>query len=87
MTDKVLMPKELTAENGAKYIFMGEFSVLTEINCTECGFIEMQEAGIDHDEECDICDGSGVYEQKITIDWTTIKDIYKMAVDKLGESK
>ena len=57
MNDKILMPKELTAENGAKGLLIGEFYEETELSCLEC---EGDEAA-----ECEICgDGSGQYIQK-----------------------
>lgn len=57
--DDVLMPRSLTTENGAKYHFIGEFSVTAE--------------SIDEDGE--------IYINTIPIPWSTIKDIYKKAVE------
>jgi len=53
-TDTVMMPRELTTENGAKGLFIGEFYATSP---------------------------SG---ERSVIEWTTIKEIYAMAVDKLG---
>ena len=78
MKDKILMPKELTAENGAKSLMMGEFFEEIVLDCTECD-------GSDLGDECDYCDGSGVYTHRVRVSWTTIKDIYKMAVKHLCE--
>ncbi len=78
--DIVIMPKELTAENGAKALLIGEFfeEVETE-NPDYCG------CG-----ECDFCeenpDEEETYLQKVYVSWTTIKEIYKKAVDKLRVS-
>lgn len=54
--DHVIMPKRLTAENGAKALINGEF-------------IED--------------DGEG---NNVVVKWTTIKDIYKMAVKHLSKT-
>ena len=82
MSETVVMPKELTAENGAKYIFMGEFHTEVRSDCQEC-------EGLGHEdteemEECDNCDGAGSFTNKIPIDWTTIKEIYALAVKHFG---
>ncbi len=69
----VIMPAELTAENGAKSAMMGEFSINFPIDCS-----------CDGDEDCSICDGSGEYLRKINIPWTSIKEIYKFAVENFG---
>lgn len=61
--DKIIMPKELTAENGAKALMMGEFIIYREMFDSE------------NDES---------YTMEIPVDWTTIKQIYKIAVDNLG---
>ncbi|HHC0683259.1 TPA: molecular chaperone DnaJ, partial [Salmonella enterica] len=45
----VMVPKKLTAENGAKSLLSGEFLETTFISCPECFA----------DEECESCDGSG----------------------------
>lgn len=45
MKDMILMPRELTAENGAKAILIGEFSETIELRCPECD---------GDDKECDI---------------------------------
>jgi len=77
-SDHVLMPKSLTAENGAKSLFMGEFSEQMEMTCPECADEE------EHDEDCVICNGSVQYLQKVPVSWSTVKDIYAMAVSKLA---
>tara|TARA_R110002072_G_scaffold287391_1_gene453010 strand:- start:268 stop:972 length:705 start_codon:yes stop_codon:yes gene_type:complete len=68
-TEGVAMPKELTAENGAKALMMGEFYETVEIgNEAFCG------CGT-----CDFCiecpDEPESTLQKIPISWTTIKEI------------
>lgn len=79
MSDTVIMPKELTAENGGKSLMMGEFHVEHESPCMECADLD------DWDEEdCIYCNGSNVVTNKITIDWATIKAIYAKAVDHFG---
>ena len=78
MDDKVLMPKELTAENGAKKLFIGEFKESITLTCAECD--EFGES-----EECDVCGGEGTYEQEVPITWATIKQIYSWAIANFGE--
>lgn len=78
--DAVVMPSALTAENGAKALLSGEFAEgITVANEDYCG------CG-----ECDFCleycDGTEEETVKlmIPVSWTTIKAIYKMAVEHLG---
>lgn len=73
-TKTVMMPRELTAENGAKAALMGEFAIGFPVKCCCEG----------EDADCEICGGSGEYRQQINVPWTTIKDIYKAAVKHLG---
>ncbi len=73
--NSVPMPKELTAENGAKYIFMGEFKETIPMKCPEC-------YDLDDDEECEECDQT----MDVTIGWDTIKSIYALAVKKLAST-
>ncbi|MEZ0147995.1 MAG: hypothetical protein AB9Q22_10015 [Candidatus Reddybacter sp.] len=73
----VMMPRALTAENGAKHALIGEFFELTDVPCPDC------EYGI-NDEDCETCEGHSLVQKKIYIEWTTIKDIYKKAVELLG---
>lgn len=74
MTNKtVLMPIELTAENGAKAALMGEFFEWKEIHC---GHGSSYEAS-----RCSVCDGAGYYVERHMISWTTIKAIYAKAVE------
>ena len=69
MTDKVNLPKELTAENGAKALLMGEFKETVDHDCQEC-----------YGDGCSDCNGEGYVTQSITISWSNIKDIYAMVV-------
>ena len=62
----VIVPKKLTAENGAKGVISGEFSETTFISCPECF----------GDDDCETCDGSGRIEIKVPVSWTTIKTIW-----------
>lgn len=68
---QVLMPAVLTSENGAKYAMMGEFHEVVELECTACD---------GDNEDCDVCEGNGAYNHHVTVSWSTIKDIYKRAV-------
>ncbi|HGB8253825.1 TPA: hypothetical protein ACIWEK_003432 [Salmonella enterica subsp. enterica serovar Enteritidis] len=63
--DWVMVPKKLTAENGAKNVLSGEFLETTFISCPECFA----------DEECESCDGSGRIKIEVPVSWTTIKAI------------
>lgn len=66
----VIVPKKLTAENGAKGVLSGEFSETTFISCPECF----------GDDDCDTCDGSGRIEIKLPVTWTTIKSIWDKGI-------
>jgi len=80
MTDETMkLPVELTAENGAKGLLMGEFFEEIELDNTDycgCG-------------ECDCCvEGLGedeAYTQKVPVSWTTIKEIYAKIVVYYGD--
>lgn len=67
----VVVPKRLTAENGAKFLLVGEFSETKFINCTECF----------GDAECETCDGSGRIEISVPVSWTNIKAIWAKGVE------
>ncbi|EFH1313170.1 DUF550 domain-containing protein [Escherichia coli] len=62
----VMVPKRLTAENGAKGVLSGEFSETTFISCQECF----------GDDDYETCDCSGRIEIKVPVSWTTIKTIW-----------
>ncbi|WP_057649593.1 hypothetical protein [Yersinia frederiksenii] len=70
-----IMPESLTAENGAKGALSGEFFTETDITCEECG------GDCDEDDPCEHCNDLGIQTVRAVIGWSTIKDIYKMAVD------
>ena len=74
-----IMPRRLTAENGAKALLLGEFTLEVTMDCPECS--EMEEPS----EGCEICDGEGEYGQKHTISWDQIKFIYSKAVEGLAK--
>ncbi len=73
-----LMPKQLTAENGAKALLLGEFKLEVTQECTECRELDEPVEG------CEICDGEGEYGQRHTIPWDMIKFIYSEAVKGLA---
>ena len=73
--DFVRVPKELTAENGAKYLFSGEFYEDNTVSCTEC-----DNGVIDDHETCQTCEGQGEFTYKAFVSWTTIKAIWKMGI-------
>lgn len=75
-----VMPRRLTAENGAKAILLGEFKVHVTQECRECAELD------EPDEHCEICDGEGEYCQHHTISWDQIKFIYSKAVEGLAVS-
>lgn len=75
------MPESLTAENGAKGLLIGEFYSEIELdNPDHCG------CG-----RCDCCieglDEDATYVQRVPVSWSTIKDIYAMAVKHLASGK
>ena len=68
----VVMPRALTAENGAKAALIGEFSEQLAITCpngNDCG-----------DSDCEYCAGFGVQRFDVDVTWATIKAIYAAAV-------
>lgn len=67
----VMVPKRLTAENGATGVLSGEFSETTFISCQECF----------GDDDCDTCDGSGRIEIKVPVTWSTIKSIWDKGIE------
>jgi hypothetical protein len=75
MSDKVIMPRELTAENGAKALMMGEF------------FETIQVANPDYcdDETSPYNEEPETLSDKVTISWTSIKGIYKKAVEHFAK--
>lgn len=73
-----LMPRRLTAENGAKALLLGEFKLEVTRECPEC--LELDEPV----EGCEVCDGEGEYAQRHTIPWDKIKFIYSEAVKGLA---
>jgi len=79
--ERILMPKRLTAENGAKALFRGEFH---ETEWQECGHCDGAGWDEEYSQNCGACDGTGEIKQKTPVSWTTIKEIYALAVEKLG---
>ncbi|WP_433884312.1 hypothetical protein [Pseudomonas vranovensis] len=73
-----LMPRQLTAENGAKALLLGEFKLQVTRECPECQELEEPLEG------CEVCDGGGEYAQRHTIPWDQIKFIYSEAVKGLA---
>lgn len=73
-----LMPKRLTAENGAKALLLGEFKLEVTQECPECRELDEPVEG------CEICDGEGEYGQRHIIPWDKIKYIYSEAVKGLA---
>jgi len=80
---KIIMPDRLTAENGAKAALIGEFKELVTVTCCNCG--GSGEDPYDDCEDCEDCRGAGSYTISVPVKWTTIKEIYKKAVELLGE--
>jgi hypothetical protein len=75
--DRLLMPVALTAENGAKGLLAGEFFEEFPITCQFCNG--------NSEEYCEECGNTGAQTIKIPVSWTTIKRIYAMAVNHLGQ--
>lgn len=69
------MPSELTAENGAKKLLIGEFKIESYTECPECF------DGDDWEDTCDLCEGNGQIRVDKDVPWTMIKEIYKAVVD------
>ena len=76
---QILMPTALTAENGAKKLMMGEFSVKVDYTCTLCKPNEPED-------DCPICLGGGTFSENHPIEWPTMKAIYAKAASELGEA-
>ncbi|WP_052417250.1 hypothetical protein [Cellvibrio mixtus] len=74
--DLVVMPKTLTAENGAKSALISEFHVTSEQTCSYCEGEGKASDGTD----CIDCDGGGTQILFHDVPWDTIKNIYKKAV-------
>lgn len=66
----VMVPKKLTAENGAKSALIGEFNLEYTLTCHEC-----------FGEGCEDCNDEGRWINSIPVDWTTIKAIWAKAVE------
>jgi len=79
----VLMPSQLTAENGAKYLLIGEFNTKFEEPCPDCDGGEHRDLETDR---CGTCDDTGIITITTPIEWTTIKEIYAMVVNKFSKS-
>lgn len=77
LSDYILMPRSLTAANGAKTLLSGEHSESIELPCAECD-------PDDRDDECEMCGGAGIYIQHVPISWSRIKLIYAQAVEGLA---
>lgn len=75
-TKKILMPRELTAENGAKGALIGEFSVKFPMQCPFCREND--------NESCDHCNNTGQLFHEVNVPWITIKEIYARAVECFG---
>ncbi|CAI2470448.1 DUF551 domain-containing protein [Serratia liquefaciens] len=65
-----MMPLTLTAENGAKAVLSGEFSTTRVVICPECD-----------GDGCSDCDGRGDWYESQSIEWITVKEIYRRAVE------
>jgi len=79
----ITMPERLTAENGAKGLLSGDFSITIQVhNPDYCG------CG-DKEGDCDFCDefpdASPTLPQEIPVPWTVIKAIYAKAADNLKQ--
>ncbi len=70
-----IMPKTLTAGNGAKGALIGEFYTEHFVRCDECDSEGSEDA------PCEECNNQGGHSERTYIDWPTLKNIYRMAVD------
>lgn len=73
----VLMPKRLTAENGAKAAMIAEFYEEITVRCPDCD-------NCDEDQYCAGCNDEGTVQQPVQVQWDTIKQIYTRAVELLA---
>jgi len=78
-SDKVLLPRALTAENGSKAALIGEFSETTKVYCSECG------GDYKTMDDCETCGGTGAEFISVLVSWTTIKAIYAKVVEHFTE--
>lgn len=76
---EIIMPTELTAENGAKAALIGEFCEHVPIVCPNC-VVSGESNG------CEVCGGSGEVVLDVPVSWATIKKIYSAAVKLLGKT-
>jgi hypothetical protein len=81
------MPKELTEENGAKKILLGEFSETIREECPECSGDGYYLPGAGSLIHCDLCDGRGSHIVTIPVQWTTIKDLYARIVKAVEDGE
>jgi hypothetical protein len=77
--EAVLLPRKLTAENGAKSLLMGEFSEKVQVACAQCADIP--------EDSCPDCNGTGYVDGEVPVSWDTLKRIYAMVVEHLGASE
>ncbi|MFT8945973.1 MAG: hypothetical protein ABF876_05250 [Acetobacter aceti] len=75
----MLMPGYKSFCNEFKGAMMGEFSEAQVVRCWECD-------GEQDKDSCEVCAGTGETTVKVPVSWTTIKEIYKRAVDLAGKS-
>jgi hypothetical protein len=90
LSDYVLMPKRLTAENGAKGALSGEFKESVQVTCPVCDGSgddpDFDGDPTEHGGACLECNGEGTVAQNVPVSWDTIKDIYKAAVALLAKA-
>lgn len=72
-----IVPRNLTAENGAKSALSGEFNEIKTISCPEC-------LG---DDDCESCDGSGSIKIEVPVSWTTIKAIWAKGIEQFNPAR
>jgi DnaJ-class molecular chaperone len=77
--DTTKLPTELTAKNGAKALLIGEFFEEIHLDCCDCNGEGVTQIG--SPEQCETCGGTGVITQRVDVEWTTIKAIYKKIVE------
>jgi hypothetical protein len=82
LMETVVMPKELTADNGAKAALIGEFHVMLPVACDVCNGTGED---IDGYGECPECHGGGGFVRTFNVPWTVIKEIYAKAVEHFSQ--
>ena len=78
----ILLPRNLTADNGCKDLLRGEFSESIKICCPHCAGSRKIAT-----QTCIECDGAGEYTLNVPVTWTTMKNIHAKIVANFDAHK